>query len=281
MCYIWNEDFDFTPEFIPLDDGKYLIAAAGIPLIEYSRFRRIYSDRNTSRIYWDTSDMSGYDPAKFGSWFKKCADLIKKNAAYTEKGGRINIYCWEDFVKCRRAKRPYWIKNGDFICLNVGTNCINNCANCVRDECIPFSGSNAEETANEIIEDFFEKHNNETVVFGAYSEPLSSDMLDLFLKIIYATGKSTLRKIVITNGLTFFDTISDHQEHIDDIFVLCPASDADEYIEITHSKYGPSSYGILEKFVSSGKKSDLNVHVINAYRNEVLQGIIDKKIEPK
>lgn len=101
------------------------------------------------------------------------------------------------------------------------------------------------------------------------------------MKKIYAIGKSTSKKIVITNGLTFFDAISDHKDHIDDIFVLCPASDAEEYIENTHSKYDPSSYGILEKFVSSGKKSDLNVHVINAYRNEVLQGIIDKKIEPK
>lgn len=89
---------------------------------------------------------------------------------------------------------------------------------------------------------------------------------------------------MITNGLTFFDAISDHKDHIDDIFVLCPASDAEKYIENTHSKYGLYgliSYWILKKIVSSGKKSDLNVHVINAYRNEVLQGIIYKKNELK
>ena len=149
--YIWNEDFDFEPKFQRRDNGIYELVTTGMPIIEYSAFRRIYSNLNTSRIYWDTDILGEYDPLEFNQWFKKCAEIIRKNAMYIEKGGR-NIYYWEDYIRSRSIKRSYWIKKDNYLCLNVGTNCVNNCKHCVRDECIPLPEADVKEITKNIYD---------------------------------------------------------------------------------------------------------------------------------
>lgn len=275
-CYIWNEDFDFTPKLQLQNDGSYALVTAGMPLIEYSAFRRIYSNLNTSRIYWDTDELTEYDSLKFNGWFKKCAEIIRKNAVHIEKCGGRNIYYWEDYIKARNIKRSYWIKKGNCLCLNVGTSCVNNCARCIRDECIPLPESDLEEITEKIISEFIDIYNNETVIFGAYSEPLSSNTVKVFQKVLYEINNVSKKVIIITNGLTYIDDISKYQHLINTVYVLYPGADIEEYIVSTNSKYGKGAEQIIERFVNNGKKLGFDIHIERSCRGEILNSIITK-----
>jgi len=271
--YIWNEDFDFEPKFQRRDNGIYELVTTGMPIIEYSAFRRIYSNLNTSRIYWDTDILGEYDPLEFNQWFKKCAEIIRKNAMYIEKGGR-NIYYWEDYIRSRSIKRSYWIKKDNYLCLNVGTNCVNNCKHCVRDECIPLPEADVKEITKNIIEEFNRIYNNEAVIFGAYSEPLSSNLIKTIDKVLYEINNISKEIIIITNGLTYIDYLSEYQHLINIIYVLYPGADIEEYAVNTNSKYGKGAKRIIESFVNNGKKLGFDIRIERSYRGEILNRII-------
>lgn len=270
-CYILNEELSFTPEFTPLNDGKYLLTAKGMSLIEYSAFRRIYSDRNTSRIYLNTDRSDEYDTAELDRLYKKCAGIIRKNAVYIEKAGG-NIYYWDGFIKARNTKRPYWIKKDGHLCFNGGTVCDNYCTGCIRDECVPLRDT--EENIKQITEEFIENHTGETVIFGAYSEPMSPDTVRIIEKIIYELGSFAPKIIMITNGLAYADDLIKIRPPINDVYVPCPGADIEDYVINTNSKYGMGAKKIIDNFVDNCIKAGLNVHIGNHYRGEVLNGII-------
>lgn len=271
-CYIWNEDFSFTPQF-QQKNGMYVIVTTGMPVIEYNAFRKIYSNLNTGRIYWDTNDLSGYDSLKFNRWFKECADIIKNNAIYIEKGGGRNIYYWEDYIRSRNIKRSYWKNQNEYLCLNIGINCVNNCMNCVRDECIPLIESD-DEIAEKIIGEFNEIYNNETVILGAYSEPLSPDLIKTINKVLYEINGICKKVIIITNGLTYIDFISEYRNLINTVYILYPGSDINEYVACTNSRYGLGAKQIIDRFVNDGKKLGFDIRIERSYRGEVLKNII-------
>lgn len=161
------------------------------------------------------------------------------------------------------------------IYVNLTNNCPCSCSFCIRssDKIKEFDDLwlKVEPTIQEVINEF-EKHNlskYKEVIFCGYGEPLTR--LEAILEISnYLKGKREDINIRInTNGLG--DLINKKEvapllsKTIDSVSISLNASNAEEYLRITKSKFGMESYEALLKFAVSCQKylKDVRLTVVD------------------
>lgn len=160
------------------------------------------------------------------------------------------------------------------IYINLTNKCPCACSFCIRssDKIKEFDDLwlEIEPTVQEIINEI-EKHDlskYEEVIFCGYGEPLTR--LDAILEISnYLKERSSINIRINTNGLG--DLINKKEvvpllsKTIDSVSISLNASNAEEYLKITKSKFGIESYEALLKFAASCRKyiKDVRLTVVD------------------
>jgi radical SAM enzyme (TIGR04100 family) len=160
------------------------------------------------------------------------------------------------------------------IYINLTNKCPCDCSFCIRssDKIKEFDDLwlKIEPTVKEVINEI-EKHDlskYKEVIFCGYGEPLIR--LDAILEISnYLKERSNINIRINTNGLG--DLINKKEvapllsKTIDSVSISLNASNADEYLKITKSKFGIESYEALLKFAASCQKyiKDVRLTVVD------------------
>ncbi len=160
------------------------------------------------------------------------------------------------------------------IYINLTNKCPCACSFCIRssDKIKEFDDLwlKIEPTVQEVINEI-EKHDlskYKEVIFCGYGEPLTR--LDAILEISnYLKERSSINIRINTNGLG--DLINKKEvvpllsKTIDSVSISLNASNAEEYLKITKSKFGIESYEALLKFAASCRKyiKDVRLTVVD------------------
>lgn len=160
------------------------------------------------------------------------------------------------------------------IYINLTNKCPCACSFCIRssDKIKEFDDLwlKVEPTAQDVISEF-EKHDlskYKEVIFCGYGEPLTR--LNEILEISnYLKERSNVNIRINTNGLG--DLINKKEvapllsKNIDSVSISLNASNAEEYLKITKSKFGIESYEALLKFATSCQKyiKDVRLTVVD------------------
>jgi hypothetical protein len=103
MYWIWNQSFEWKPEFRWSDPrSQYYLANTGnAPLIEYCRSS--VKENKVGRLYWakyfSAPNGLGYDVEKFSKWYDSLMRWMIKTAAGKTKYSNLNTYYFPDAWK--------------------------------------------------------------------------------------------------------------------------------------------------------------------------------------
>jgi len=158
--------------------------------------------------------------------------------------------------------------------INMTNRCPCRCTFCIRDSTPTLGDADSlwldkEPTVQEVEDALLalDLSGTDEIVFCGYGEP--TERFD-DLKIIAKFIKETLRKRtrLDTNGLGNLingrDIVPEMEGLIDSISISLNAKDADEYLEVTRSRFGIGSYDEVLKFIEESRKyiSGVTVSVV-------------------
>lgn len=175
------------------------------------------------------------------------------------------LYSYKDgaYIKLKDINYEKEKEIPESIYVNITNKCPCSCSFCIRssDKIKEFDDLwlKIEPTVQEVINEF-EKYNiskYKEVIFCGYGEPLTR--LEAILEISnYLKKQKNIKIRINTNGLG--DLINEKEvapllsKTIDSISISLNASNPEEYLKITKSKFGIESYNALLKFALNCKK---------------------------
>ena len=177
-------------------------------------------------------------------------------------------------------------KSGDIagknIYVNMTNKCPCNCTFCLRNTKEQLEGNTlwlkeGEPSVSEIIAEFslYDLSNTPEIVFCGFGEPLERlyDICEVVdnLKKQYPNLKFRVNTNGLANLIYDKDITPELKDRFDTVSISLNAPDAEEYLELTRSKFGIESYDALKEFAT----------LATQYVPSVVLTVVDKVMSPE